>query len=92
MHSLPVDPRGYVDKDSQEFRAERRKFCALTILAGLIFATVCGALFVFVMLFMWAILVSRHMVFPVGCQAGPEDFRYEKVNVIVEKEDQGDKD
>ncbi|XWS56656.1 hypothetical protein CRYUN_Cryun09bG0104500 [Craigia yunnanensis] len=63
MHSLPVDPRGYLDKDSQEFRAERRKFCALTILA------------------------SGHMVFPVECQAGPEDFRYEKVNVIVEKED-----
>ena len=91
MHSLPVDPRGYVDKDSQEFRAERRKFCALTILAGLIFATGCVALFAFVMLFMWAILVSRHTVFP-ECQAGPEDFSYEKVNVIVEKEDQGDKD
>ncbi|XP_021295350.1 L-type lectin-domain containing receptor kinase S.4-like [Herrania umbratica] len=92
MHSLPADPRGYVDKDSQEFRAERSNFCALTILAGLIFATGCGALLAFVMLFMWAILVNRHTVFPVECQAGPEDFRYEKVNVIVEKDDQGDKD
>ena len=91
-HSLPADPRGYVDKDSQEFRAERRKFCALTILAGLIFATGCVALFAFVMLFMWAILVSRHTVFPVECQADPEDFRYEKVNVIVEKDNQDDKD
>ncbi|WRX12327.1 Legume lectin domain - like 2, partial [Theobroma cacao] len=88
MHSLPADPRGYVDKDSQEFRAERSKFCALTILAGLIFATGCGALLAFVMLFMWAIMVNRHTVFPVECQAGPDDFRYEKVNVIVEKDDQ----
>ncbi|XVE52576.1 hypothetical protein DITRI_Ditri02bG0132500 [Diplodiscus trichospermus] len=91
MHSLPVDPRGYVDKHSQELRAEKRKFCALTILAALIFATGCGALFAFVMLFMWAILVSRHTIFPVQRQVGHEDFRYEKVNVIVEKEDQGDK-
>ncbi|XVF24013.1 hypothetical protein REPUB_Repub13aG0090200 [Reevesia pubescens] len=89
MHSLPADPRGYADKDSHEFRAERKKFCALTILAGLIFATGCGALFAFVILFIWAISVSRHTVFPVECQpGGSDDFRYEKVNVIVEKEDQ----
>ncbi|XP_022746927.1 L-type lectin-domain containing receptor kinase S.4-like [Durio zibethinus] len=86
MHSLPADPLGHVDKDSEEFRAETRKFCALTILAGLIFATGCGALFAFVMLFMWAILASRHTVFPVESRAVPGDFRYEKVNVIVEKD------
>ncbi|XVE69333.1 hypothetical protein DITRI_Ditri09bG0144300 [Diplodiscus trichospermus] len=91
MHSLPADPRAYADNDSQELRAERMKFCALTILAAIIFATVCGALFAFVMLFMWAILVSRRTVFPVVCQSGPEDFRYEKVNVIVEKDNRGDK-
>lgn len=94
MHSLPADPRGHADKDNQEFRAERGKFFALTLLAGVIFATGCGALFAFVMLFVWAILISRHTVFPVQCQAGPEDFRYEKinVNVIVEKDNQADKD
>ncbi|XP_022764261.1 L-type lectin-domain containing receptor kinase S.4-like [Durio zibethinus] len=92
MHSLPADPQGYVDKGSQKFRAERRKFCAFTIFSGLIFATVCGALFAFVMLFMWAILVTRHTAFRVECHASPEDFRYEKVNVIVEKENQWDED
>ncbi|XVF83841.1 hypothetical protein PTKIN_Ptkin16aG0525600 [Pterospermum kingtungense] len=92
MHSLPADPRVYADKETHEFRAERGKFFALTFLAGVIFATGCGALFAFVMLFGWAILVSRHTEFPVHCQAGPEDFRYEKVNVIVEKDCRADQD
>ncbi|XP_039045610.1 L-type lectin-domain containing receptor kinase VIII.1-like [Hibiscus syriacus] len=91
MHSLRADPRGYMDKDSEETREEKGKSCSLTILARLIFATGCGALFAFVMLFMWAIFVSRHTVFPVKCEPGHEDFRYEKVNVIVEKKDQCNK-
>ncbi|PPD98744.1 hypothetical protein GOBAR_AA40279 [Gossypium barbadense] len=92
MHSLPADPRSYMDKkDSEETREEKGKFCALPILARLIFATGCGALFAFMMLFMWAIFVSRHTVFPVKYQPSHEDFRYEKVNVVVEKEDQCNK-
>ncbi|KAE8679474.1 hypothetical protein F3Y22_tig00111402pilonHSYRG01526 [Hibiscus syriacus] len=91
MHSLPADPRGFMDKDSNETREEKGKYCSLTILAKLIFATGCGALFAFVMLFMWVIFVSRHTVFPVKCEPGHEDFRYEKVNVIVEKEDRCNK-
>ncbi|MBA0751320.1 hypothetical protein Gogos_000251 [Gossypium gossypioides] len=92
MHSLPADPRSYMDnKDSKETREEKGKFCALPILARLIFATGCGALFAFMMLFMWVIFVSRHTVFPVKYQPSHEDFRYEKVNVVVEKEDQCNK-
>ncbi|MBA0782445.1 hypothetical protein Gotri_000328 [Gossypium trilobum] len=75
MHSLPADPRSYMDKkDSEETREEKGKFCALPILARLIFATGCGALFAFMMLFMWAIFVSRHTVFPVKYQPSHEDF------------------
>ncbi|OMO76304.1 Concanavalin A-like lectin/glucanases superfamily [Corchorus olitorius] len=88
MHSMPADPRGSAIKDSRVCTAEKRKFCALTILAKLIFATGCGALLAFVMLFMWAILISRHTIFPVK-EAGPDDFRYEKVNVIIETTSQG---
>ncbi|KAK8546137.1 hypothetical protein V6N13_067370 [Hibiscus sabdariffa] len=88
MHSLPADPRGYMGKDSEETREGKGKSCALTILARLIFATGCGALFAFMVLFMWAIFVSRHTVFPVMCEPVHKDFRYEKVDVIVEKEDQ----
>ncbi|GMI84889.1 hypothetical protein HRI_002158200 [Hibiscus trionum] len=71
MHSLPADPRGYMDKDSKEIGEEKGKSCALTILARLIFA----ALFAFVMLFMWTIFVRRHTVFAVKCEPGHEDFR-----------------
>ncbi|KAG4127788.1 hypothetical protein ERO13_D10G242200v2 [Gossypium hirsutum] len=87
MHSLPANPH----KDSDGFRTGKNKFCAFTFLAGLIFGTGCGALFAFVVLFMWAILVSRHSVFPVECQVSPEDFRYEMVDVVVEKDNQFDK-
>ncbi|KAK8611076.1 hypothetical protein V6N13_131140 [Hibiscus sabdariffa] len=76
MHSLPADPRDYMDKESKEIREEKGKSCALTILARLIFATGCGALFAFVVLFMWAIFVSRHTVFPVKCEPDHKDFSY----------------
>ncbi|KAE8684922.1 hypothetical protein F3Y22_tig00111105pilonHSYRG00732 [Hibiscus syriacus] len=91
MHSLPADPRGYMDKDSKEIREEKGKSCALMILARLIFATGCGALLAFVVLFIWSIFISRHTVFPVKCGPGHEDFRYKVVNGIVEKEDQCNK-
>ncbi|GMI80819.1 hypothetical protein like AT5G01090 [Hibiscus trionum] len=91
MHSLPVDPRGvHGDNDGDEFRLAETGFSAFTFLAGLIFGTGCGALFAFVILFIWAILVSRHTEFPVKSQENPEEFRYEKVDVIVEKDNQFD--
>ncbi|KAK8662539.1 hypothetical protein V6N13_092112 [Hibiscus sabdariffa] len=91
MHSLPVDPQGIRgDEDGDEFRIAETGFSAYTFLAGLIFGTGCGALFAFVILFIWAILVSRQTEFPVKSQVNPEEFRYEKVDVIVEKDNQFD--
>ncbi|KAE8732882.1 Detected protein of unknown function [Hibiscus syriacus] len=86
-----VDPRRIVDKDTDEFRSGESEFFALTFLAGLIFGTGCGALFAFMILFMWAILISRHRVFPIENQASSEETRYEKIDVIVEKDNRFDK-
>ncbi|GLT89124.1 hypothetical protein SLE2022_071220 [Rubroshorea leprosula] len=90
MHSLPANPHDYVNTDGEDPGVHKRSFCALTILAGVIFATGCGALVAFVGLFMWAIFVSRHTVFPVEYQKGSTDFRYEKIKVTVE-DTEGDK-
>ncbi|KAF5738480.1 L-type lectin-domain containing receptor kinase S.4-like [Tripterygium wilfordii] len=87
MHSLPVDPRTYKDKNGEEFSAHRRRVCPLTVFARLIFVTGCGALLAFVMLFVWAILAGRHSVFPVECNGQPVDFQYEKISLVVEEEE-----
>lgn len=86
MHSLPANPYGYENKDGEDLGVHKRNACAITVLARLIFATGCGALLAFVILFMWSIFISRHNVFPVEHQAGPTDFRYEKINVTVDKD------
>lgn len=92
MHSLPANPYGYENKDGEDLGVHKRNACAITVLARLIFATGCGALLAFVVLFMWAIFISRHNVFPVEHQMGPTDFRYEKINVTVDKDAEDGKD
>ncbi|CAK7325788.1 unnamed protein product [Dovyalis caffra] len=86
MHSLPADPHGYVDKPKEELRVHKRRFCPLSILAGIIFVTGCGALLAFAVLFAWAVFVNRHTVFPTEGDAKPVDFKYEKISVVVEKD------
>lgn len=75
MHSLPVDPRRRSDKQNHSH--------PLTIFAGLIFATGCGALMAFLVLFMWAIAGNRNAIF--GAEPQSVDFQYEKVSVVVEE-------
>ncbi|KAJ6311844.1 hypothetical protein OIU77_013571 [Salix suchowensis] len=86
MHSLPVDPHGHVDKPSEELRVHKKRFCPLSVLAGIIFVTGCGAMLAFAVLFVWAVFVNRHTVFPTDGNVKPVDFKYEKVSVIVEKD------
>ncbi|KAI4299470.1 hypothetical protein L6164_032930 [Bauhinia variegata] len=86
MHSLPVDPRGYSEqKHDENFRSHKRNYCPLSILAGLIFVTGSFALVAFLLLFMWAIFISKYEECPVKIPAHPADFRYERIDVAIEK-------
>ncbi|KAB2596213.1 galactose-binding lectin-like [Pyrus ussuriensis x Pyrus communis] len=89
MHSLPVNPRGYLDGHGKNLSMDKQGVCPLTVLAGMIFVTGCGALVAFVVLFLWAIIISRHTEFPAEFPAKPVDFRYEKIDVVVEKDVNG---
>ncbi|KAI4306780.1 hypothetical protein L6164_030028 [Bauhinia variegata] len=86
MHSLPADPRGYSQKKHDEnFRLHKRNYSPMSILAGLIFVTGCAALVTFVLLFMWAIFIGRFEESPAKIPTHHADFRYEKIDVAVEK-------
>ncbi|XP_015877325.3 L-type lectin-domain containing receptor kinase VIII.2 [Ziziphus jujuba] len=89
MHSLPADPRGFSDEHGKHLTMRQRRVCPLTILAGLIFATGCGALMAFVVLFLWAVVVNRNIIFPAESPLHPVDFRYEKISVVVGKGNDG---
>ncbi|PON87579.1 Concanavalin A-like lectin/glucanase domain containing protein [Trema orientale] len=85
MHSLPVDPRGYSGEHSRHSSEHRKRVCHLAILGGLIFATVCGALMVFAVLFLWAVVAGRHKMVPNEVPG----FKYKKIGVVVEKDTDG---
>lgn len=89
MHSFPVNPRGYLDEHGENSGVHKRMACPLSILAGIIFMTGCGALVSFVVLFLWAIIANRHTVFPAEFPVKPTDFRYEKISVVVEEDADG---
>lgn len=78
-HSQPLDP-SFLNRKNEEGNDESSKFCPLSILAGLIFTTGCGALMAFVILFLWVVFIDRHRI-----QAEPE-FKYENINVVVEND------
>ncbi|KAJ4719914.1 L-type lectin-domain containing receptor kinase VIII.1-like [Melia azedarach] len=88
MHSLPVDPRGYLNEHGERLREHKSSVCPLKIVARLIFATGCGALLAFMVLFVWAIVVNKDREFPEN-QSHPADFRYEKIHVVVEEDSKG---
>lgn len=90
MHSLPADPRGHGQHFSDH---QKRRVCPLAVLGGLIFATVCGALMAFAVLFLWAVIASnKHTVSPADHQSHVKSsgFRYEKIGVVVEKDSDDD--
>ncbi|XP_022133454.1 uncharacterized protein LOC111006026 [Momordica charantia] len=82
MHSLPVDPQRRSEKQGEEL--QKNHLLPLTIFAGLIFATGCGALMAFVVLFMWVIAANRNAIFAAEPQS--VDFQYQKVSVVVVEE------
>uniref|UniRef100_A0A7N0ZZI7 Legume lectin domain-containing protein n=1 Tax=Kalanchoe fedtschenkoi TaxID=63787 RepID=A0A7N0ZZI7_KALFE len=92
LHSQPLDPAflKHADQSVDSVNADegyekKSSFCPLSILAGLIFATGCGALVAFVVLFLWVVFVDRHRI-----PAEPE-FKYENINVVVENDVDGAK-
>ncbi|KAF3433547.1 hypothetical protein FNV43_RR24649 [Rhamnella rubrinervis] len=89
MHSLPVDPRGFSHEHGKDLAMHRRRVCPSEILGGLIFATVCGALMAFSVLFLWTVVVNRNTIFPAESSVHPVDFRYEKPSVVVGKDADG---
>ncbi|KAH7548174.1 hypothetical protein JRO89_XS14G0077900 [Xanthoceras sorbifolium] len=92
LHSLPANPRDHGKVHGESFGDHKRSICPLRILAGLIFAIGCGALLAFVVLFVWAIVVNKHTEFPTEYHAHPDDFKYEKINIVVDEDGKGGQD
>ncbi|XP_071929200.1 L-type lectin-domain containing receptor kinase VIII.1-like [Coffea arabica] len=86
LHSQPVNPQAFSSKRSEDKVADKKSLCALRLLSGLIFATGCGLLAAFVVLFLWAVFANNDQVavIPVKCSANAGDFRYEKIQVVLE--------
>ncbi|KAJ4952821.1 hypothetical protein NE237_029653 [Protea cynaroides] len=86
LHSQPADPKIYAEPSKPPI-VQKRSSCMLRILAGLIFATGCGALTGFIVMYVWTIFVNRRRpsVVPVEFPVHPVEFAYEKIKVIVEK-------
>ncbi|KAK7387432.1 hypothetical protein VNO78_28238 [Psophocarpus tetragonolobus] len=84
MHSVPANPHGLSED-------EHSKSCPLTVLAGVIFGTVCVALVTFVVLFMWVIFFQKgEEEFLNKIPDHPSDVRYERIDVAVDKNAQDD--
>ncbi|OIT33479.1 PREDICTED: L-type lectin-domain containing receptor kinase S.4-like [Nicotiana attenuata] len=85
LHSQPADPRKNANEQSLEKIADKKRFHLLAFLSGFIFATGCIALAAFIGLFLWVIVGNNsEVVIPAKSSVHPGDFRYEKVNVVVE--------
>lgn len=87
LHSQPLDPQGFSSKHNQEKLAHKNKGCVFWFLSGLIFATGCGMLVAFAVLFLSFVFANPEVaVIPVKCSrsSGDSDFRYEKINVVLE--------
>ncbi|XP_045805263.1 L-type lectin-domain containing receptor kinase VIII.2-like [Trifolium pratense] len=66
--------------------AAKKKDRSLTLLAGVIFGTVCVVLVTFVILFMWVIFFHKHEEESLAkLPENPSDVRYERIDVAVDK-------
>lgn len=81
LHSQPLNPEVHID-DHQPIK--QKKSCFLTVLGMLIFATGCGTLVAFFVLFLWVVFFSRHSNVAPELPLNPMEFKYEKVNVTVD--------
>lgn len=82
MHSMPLNP-DVIHADEHNV-VHRRKSCFLTVLGAVIFATGCGTLVAFFVLFLWLILFGRHSSVTPELPLNAVEFKYEKVNVTID--------
>lgn len=78
MHSEPLDPAAFVEKNKKAESVHEKSDCALRVLAALIFGTGCGALGAFVVLFVWTILGNKRPVVPEDYAVQPVEFKKAK--------------
>ncbi|KAF5179578.1 L-type lectin-domain containing receptor kinase VIII.2 [Thalictrum thalictroides] len=84
LHSQPLDPN--YSLPSKPLIAQEKNVCLPRILAALVFGIGCGALMVFIVLFMRAMFVSKQaVVVPNEYPVHPMEFGYEKIKVVAEK-------
>ncbi|CAM8910365.1 unnamed protein product [Rhodiola kirilowii] len=85
LHSQPLDPASFKKTDGrvqpEEGYEQKSRFHPLSVLAGVIFTTGCGALVAFMVLFLWVVFVDRHKVL------GEPAFKYENIDVVVIEND-----
>lgn len=85
LHSQPLDPRGFSTEQKEEKMAHKQKGCLFWFLSGLIFATGCGMLVALAVLFLSFLFANQEVaVIPVKCSTSSGDFRYEKINLVLE--------
>ncbi|CAL0308931.1 unnamed protein product [Lupinus luteus] len=71
---------------------EKNSFCTLRLLAGVIFGTGCVSMVTYVVLFMWVIFFQRHGEESLSKTHDHQlgEFRYERIDVAVEKNNSKD--
>ncbi|CAA2968027.1 lectin-like protein [Olea europaea var. sylvestris] len=86
LHSKPVDPQVFSNVRSEEKRNNRRWVCVLGFLSGFITIVGCGAIIALVIMFVWAIIENSRetiVTVPTTCMVQPGDFKYQKINVVI---------
>lgn len=81
LHSEPLDPMASAEEHQE---GPRKKSCFLTVLGTLIFATGCGTLLAFSLLFLWVVFIGRHSTVAPELPMNPIECKYDKVDVTVD--------
>ncbi|KZV26245.1 Concanavalin A-like lectin family protein [Dorcoceras hygrometricum] len=87
LHSQPLDPRVISQEQEEKRLAQKKRICALGFLSGLVFIVGCGALLALIILFLWAMFensLETILTIPAKSPVHSGDFRYQKINVVVE--------
>ncbi|XP_022880566.1 L-type lectin-domain containing receptor kinase S.6-like [Olea europaea var. sylvestris] len=86
LHSQPVDPRVFSNVHGEEKGENKRWVCILGFLSGLIMMIGFGALIAVVIMFLWEIFENRRetiVTIAEKCMAQPGDFKYQKIDVVI---------
>lgn len=83
LHSKPVDPRRFSNQQAGEKVINKKRGCLLWLLSSLI----CGMLIALGVLFMWLVFAYNYQVTFIQMKrsVNPGEFRYEKVNVVIDE-------